>query len=99
MYYSPHEGLHACRYGDCEHAHGLAQGKLDNTGHEVIDLPRSAYHEVKPFQYYEPSGFLFSPTVPTWSQQRYAAHLAWRYGNLVAAQAVDPRAFVRITVC
>lgn len=93
MYYSPHNDLHACRLGDCEHAHGvrLPLGRLDNTGHEVIDLPRSAYTE--------PTGFLFNEPVPTWEQQRYASHLAWRYGAAVAAHQVDPRAFVKLTGC
>lgn len=74
-------------------------GRLDNTGHEVIDLPRSAWREVQPWEYGEPSGFLFNVPVPTWEQQRYASHLAWRYGLQVQAGLLDPRAFVRLTGC
>lgn len=96
MYYSPHEGLHACRDGDCEHAHGirLAQAKLDNTGHEVIDLPRSAYHEVHPVLLGVPP--LFDVPREPWSSQRWQLLVGLRYGVRLDP---DPRAFVRLTGC
>ena len=66
-------------------------GKLDNTGHEVIDLPRSAYHEVKPM--------LFNPERTEWSTHAYALGLHWRLRVQAAAFEADPRAFVKLTGC
>lgn len=63
---------------------------IDNAGHEVVDLPPSAYYysDVPPFV----------PRVPMTPQQ-WQAFGDWRYGTRVQARMADPRAFVRITVC
>ncbi len=71
-------------------------GKVDNTGHEVIDLPRSAYHEVPAYLLGAPS--LFDVPPEPWSTHAYLLGLRWRL-DVQAAHQVDPRMVVRLTGC